>query len=126
VTGAPMPVQDTIDVDELSGRVGAVTVLDVRSAGEYDGTRGYGCDPRQGHIPRARHLDVQELVGCESAEAVRELVGLPEGTELVAYCHSGQRSAVAVHILRDAGYEARNYEGSWHDWSRRDDLPLET
>jgi 3-mercaptopyruvate sulfurtransferase SseA len=27
--------------------------------------------------------------------------------------------------LRHAGYRARNYAGSWHEWSRHDDLPLE-
>ena len=27
--------------------------------------------------------------------------------------------------LRSAGYEARNYAGSWHEWSRYDELPLE-
>ena len=27
--------------------------------------------------------------------------------------------------LRAAGYEARNYPGSWHEWSRHDDLPFE-
>jgi 3-mercaptopyruvate sulfurtransferase SseA len=27
--------------------------------------------------------------------------------------------------LRALGYDARNYVGSWHEWSRHDDLPLE-
>ena len=27
--------------------------------------------------------------------------------------------------LRSAGYDARNYAGSWHEWSRHDELPLE-
>ena len=89
-----MTVAATIDADELAQRLGSLPVLDVRSADEYDGARGYGCDPRQGHIPGARHVDVQELVRCESTEAVRGLVGLPGGSELVAYCHSGSRSAL--------------------------------
>ena len=32
---------------------------------------------------------------------------------------------VATLALRAAGYEARNYAGSWHEWSRHDELPLE-
>ena len=52
-------------------------------------------------------------------EDVRELVGEPEGAELVVYCHSGGRSARAAAALREAGYNARNYGGSWHEWSRR-------
>ncbi len=52
-------------------------------------------------------------------------MGLPEGTEIVAYCHSGSRSALATLALRSAGYDARNYAGSWHEWSRHDELPLE-
>ena len=50
---------------------------------------------------------------------MRELVGEPEGAELVVYCHSGSRSARAAAALREAGYNARNYGGSWHEWSRR-------
>ena len=57
---------------------------------------------------------------------MRELVGLPEGTEVVAYCHSGSRSAFAAEVLRRAGYEARNYVGSWHEWSRDVTLPVES
>ena len=56
---------------------------------------------------------------------IRELVGLPEGAEVVAYCHSGSRSALATLALRAAGYDARNYACSWHEWSRHDELPLE-
>ena len=45
---------------------------------------------------------------------------------MIAYCHSGSRSAMAVHVLTEAGYEARNYVGSWHEWSRSVELPVET
>jgi thiosulfate/3-mercaptopyruvate sulfurtransferase len=116
---------------ELAGRLGdaSLTVLDVRTPDEYSGKRGNQCDPRQGHIPGAQNLDVGYLFEGPgrpvSAERVRELVGLPEGAEVVAYCHSGSRSALATLALRSAGYEARNYAGSWHEWSRHDELPLE-
>ena len=116
---------------ELAGRLGdaSLRVLDVRTPEEYSGKRGNQCDPRQGHIPGAQNLDVGYLFEGPGrpvpAERVRELVGLPEGAEVVAYCHSGSRSALAALALRAAGYEARNYAGSWHEWSRHDELPLE-
>jgi thiosulfate/3-mercaptopyruvate sulfurtransferase len=116
---------------ELASRLDdpTLTLLDVRSPDEFSGRRGNQCDPRQGHIPGARNLDVRELFAGPgtpaSPERIRELVGLPEGTEIVAYCHSGSRSALATLALRSAGYDARNYAGSWHEWSRHDELPLE-
>jgi thiosulfate/3-mercaptopyruvate sulfurtransferase len=106
-----------IDRDELTRRRDELLLLDVRTEAEFSGASGYPCDPRQGHIPGARHLELSELLAC-TPEELRELVGLPEGAEVVAYCHSGSRSAMAVEALRAAGYDARNYTGSWHDWSR--------
>ncbi|HXR11412.1 MAG TPA: rhodanese-like domain-containing protein [Gaiellaceae bacterium] len=115
----------------LAGRLDdpSLTILDVRREEEFTGKRGSACDPRQGHIPGAKHVEVEALFAApgvpESAERIRELVGAPEGAEVVAYCHSGSRSAIATLALRSAGYDARNYAGSWHEWSRHDELPLE-
>jgi thiosulfate/3-mercaptopyruvate sulfurtransferase len=116
---------------ELAGRLEdpELTIIDVRTPDEFTGRRGNQCDPRQGHIPGARNLEVGGLFEVPgrpaSAERIRELVGLPEGAEIVAYCHSGSRSALATLAFRSAGYDARNYAGSWHEWSRHDELPLE-
>ena len=107
-----------IELDELIRRRDELALLDVRSEREYTGEAGYPCDPRQGHIPGARHLELSELLD-RTRDQIQELVGRPPGAEVVAYCHSGSRSALAVELLRAAGYEARNYAGSWHEWSRQ-------
>jgi thiosulfate/3-mercaptopyruvate sulfurtransferase len=112
-----------VDLDELSRRLGEVAVLDVRRVTEFDGSQGSWCDPRQGHIPGARNLPVEELIALDEPQ-IRDRLGLPEGAEVVVYCHSGSRSEVATQLLRSLGYEARNYSGSWHEWSRTE-LPLE-
>jgi thiosulfate/3-mercaptopyruvate sulfurtransferase len=117
--------------DELAGRLEdpSLTILDVRRDDEYTGRGGSACDPRQGHIPGAKRVEVSTLFAGpgrpESPERIRELVGAPKGAEIVAYCHSGSRSALATLALRSAGYDARNYAGSWHEWSRHPELPLE-
>jgi thiosulfate/3-mercaptopyruvate sulfurtransferase len=114
---------------ELESRLGdpELTLLDVRTAEEFAGKQGYPCDPRQGHIPGARHLPVQDLFAGAGqplpADLIRAMIG--DGTEIVAYCHSGSRSSLATLALRNAGFTARNYAGSWHEWSRHPELPLE-
>ena len=102
-------------------------LLDVRTAEEFAGKQGYPCDPRQGHIPGARHLHVQDLFAGTGQplppDLIRAMIG--DAAEIVAYCHSGSRSSLATLALRNAGFNARNYAGSWHEWSRHPELPLE-
>ena len=105
----------------------AVQIVDVRREDEYSGKGGYPCDPRQGHIPGARNVEVSMLFAApgvpKSPEEVRALVD--SDRDLITYCHSGSRSGLAVVALRAAGYDARNYFGSWHEWSRHAELPME-
>lgn len=116
-----------VTLDELRRRLGDddFVLLDVRTRPEFEGAAGAHCDPRQGHIPGAANLPLERLLECRSAVEVQALVGLAGGTEIVAYCHTGNRSGFAVQVLRAAGYEARNYLGSWHEWSRDTSLPGE-
>ncbi len=110
--------------DELAALLagaGSPQLLDVRSAAEYDGSAGYPCDPRQGHIPGAVNVDVSEIAGAGAG--LRGLLaehGIDLDAPVVCYCHSGGRSAYATALLVAAGIAAENYEGSWHEWSRRE------
>jgi thiosulfate/3-mercaptopyruvate sulfurtransferase len=100
-----------------------VALVDVRSHEEYEGSSGYPCDPRQGHIPGAAHVELTEIyaVAGDPAALGRLLAerGIGEGRRVVTYCHSGSRSELAAALLRAAGVDAINYVGSWHEWSRR-------
>ncbi len=111
---------EDVTLAELRARLGqeGVVLLDVRTPHEFAGLAGAHCDPRQGHIPGSVNLPLDRLLQCRTAEEVRSVVGLPPGAEIVAYCHSGSRSAFAAQLLREVGYVARNYAGSWHEWSR--------
>ena len=112
--------------DELASLLaaGEVQLLDVRSAEEYDGSAGYPCDPVQGHIPGAVNVDVSEL--ATAGTDVRALLaerGVDTEARIICSCHSGSRSAFAAAALTRAGLRAENYEGSWHEWSRRGQVP---
>jgi 3-mercaptopyruvate sulfurtransferase SseA len=117
----------TVEHAERLGEEGHV-LIHVRTTGEFAGLSVAPCDPRPGRIPGARHVGLDELfdAGAGGPDAVRALVGADAGAEVIAYCHSGSRSAAAVQVLAAAGYRARNYEGSWHAWSRHPELPAET
>lgn len=116
-----------VTADELALRLGepGLVLLDVRRPEEFAGELTAPCDPRPGRIPGARNVEVTLLLGAGDTAAVQALVGAPPGTEVIAYCHSGSRSALAVQVLAAAGYTARNYVGSWHEWSRDPALPAE-
>ena len=74
----------TITLDELLARRDEIALVDVRTPAEYRGERNNACDPRAGHIPGARNVDVAFIEGRTPAQ-IREELGVPEGALLVAY-----------------------------------------
>lgn len=113
---------------------GSTIVLDVRTEGEFAGKDGRECDRRRGRIPRARWLEWNDFIldgkrfktRSEIASVLKKKGLSKNRSEIVTYCHRGARAAVAYYGLRALGFEnVRNYIGSWHEWSARNDLPVE-
>ncbi len=121
---------------------GAPILVDVRSQAEWHGATPY-LEARGGHIPGARWLDWQRLLGADGAlkpdaQLRRELaaIGLsgpapsPPGEpprEIIVYCTGGVRSAFVLTVLHKLGYRhVRNYDGSFWEWSADLSLPVQT
>jgi adenylyltransferase/sulfurtransferase len=108
------PIVPEIDVEDLRARIGtgrAPQLLDVRERHEWpiSNLGAYGAT----------------LVPLGRLQA--HLNELDPGRELVVYCRSGYRSALAVQQLRAAGFEsAVNLRGGINEWARRIDPSLPT
>ena len=63
------------------------------------------------------HLDGATLIPM--GELPNRLEELDKTKDVVAYCHTGRRSAFALQLLRDAGFaKARHLAGGIAAWSR--------
>jgi thiosulfate/3-mercaptopyruvate sulfurtransferase len=110
---------------------GDAVIVDTRSLSEYGGLTPHG-SPRGGHVPRAVHLAWTDLFDERDRLLPRSMLrarlaalGIGEDTPVIAYCTGGVRSGFLYMVMRWAGYEAvRNYDGSFWEWSRRDELPV--
>lgn len=135
---APQPLDAIcIPAEEVLMHVmsGNITVLDVRDATEYAGKDETACCARRGHIPRAVWLEWTELLDASSGKfrspqdilSVLAARGVRPSATLVPYCHRGARSANTYYALRHAGCPSvRNFIGSFHEWSAREEFPIET
>lgn len=102
--GLPREVPSRITAAELAARLDgpdAPALLDVRTRNEHAG----------GTVPGAAQLSSGKVLFHQGE--------LPEtGTELVTFCQSGLRNAVAAAALRRAGHPVTELEGSYAAWAR--------
>jgi rhodanese-related sulfurtransferase len=81
-------------------------LIDVRQDHEWDA----------GRIAGARHLELTEL-GAQAATVERD-------QQVIFYCRSGVRSAMATDAFAEAGYDAHNMAGGLLAWEAAG-LPIE-
>ena len=120
--------------DEVGRRAGSWNfwLIDVRNDLEWAGKDNDKCCSRRGHIPHAVHIEWTQFLEngrFKSPEKIMALItkhGINARHDIVPYCHRGARSANTYYALRYAGIAgARNFIGSWHEWSARAGLPVE-
>jgi thiosulfate/3-mercaptopyruvate sulfurtransferase len=118
----------------------AVSLIDFRTVGEFDGCVKIPPVTRGGHIPGARNLPVEMLLTPQDSDPDFSLLdtplellgifvdfGLHIRDRIIVYCHDGAKSSLAAVALIDAGYENVSlYYLSYLDWQMDPSDPIES
>lgn len=95
----PVESVPSMNVKELRERLNEFNVMDVRRQSEWDA----------GHIPNAIHYDAGRLMWEE--------LNLPNDKPLAIQCASGNRSMIAISVLKRKGYKNLiQVEGGINQW----------
>ena len=109
-------------------------VIDARTPDFYTGDRQSRANPRPGHIAGAENIPYpsvldEETLTFKDDETLRSMfvdAGAELGDTVVTYCHIGQQASLVYYAAKNFGYDARMYDGSFDEWSQREDLPVQT
>jgi thiosulfate/3-mercaptopyruvate sulfurtransferase len=130
-TAVPWPAERLAQIDEVAAT--DEVLIDARDRGRFGGGPD-PVDPRSGHIPGARNVPTREHLDADARIATPEQLretfaqaGIEYGTRVISYCGSGVTACHNLLALEHAGLgPARLYPGSWSEWSRDPERPIET
>jgi thiosulfate/3-mercaptopyruvate sulfurtransferase len=123
-----------VDARAVRAAVGdaRVAIVDARSPRFYSG-EAEGMNAREGHVKGARNVPFNTLLDERGAfrsraelEAALDAVGATASKRLIGYCEIGQQASVLYFVGRLLGRDVRLYDGSWDEWSRHADYPIES
>lgn len=109
-------------------------IFDTRTQNEFTGVQQKSGAKSAGRIPGSLLMDWADCVnysgdkkfkGVEALEKIYSAVIPDKEQAVVAYCHSGVRSAHTTFVLTELlGYKnVKNYDGSWTEWSNFENYP---
>jgi thiosulfate/3-mercaptopyruvate sulfurtransferase len=116
----------------VNSRIGTPNfhLIDGRAAVYYDGVEAGG--PRKGHIKGAKSLPFTEVTDDKlylrkpaELKLLFAKAGVADGDTVVAYCHVGQQGTAVLFAARAIGHPVLLYDGSFQEWSRHNELPVE-
>jgi thiosulfate/3-mercaptopyruvate sulfurtransferase len=90
---------------------------------------------RSGHIPNSRNLPFMDLlegphqtmISAENLDKLFKKTQISRNQEIICSCGSGVTACILALGLHINGCESvKIYDGSWTEWGRRYDLPIET
>lgn len=121
-----------IEFVKSSLRKPGIGIVDARTPNFYSGETP-GRNMRPGHIPGALSVPyltlVDEATGkfkpLDALQKQFQEAGVKKGDRVVSYCHIGQQATVVYFAARYLGYDARMYDGSFEEWSKHEELPVE-
>jgi len=108
-------------------------IVDARAAARFSGaTPEPRAGLRSGHMPGARNVPWETLVGAEGSliadAAIREAfenAGVDLAAPIVTTCGSGvSASLLALALARLGRADVAVYDGSWSEWGARTDTPV--
>ena len=110
---ADLPSITATELDrQLKQNAPQILLIDVRTDEEYN----------IGHLPGAIHIPLKTIESGDGIDRIKSQLNRPPADkQLILYCHSGRRSAIAIYALQKSGIPATQLTGGIIEWKKQVD-----
>ena len=111
--------------------IGNKTIIDGRKTSHFEGKESKA--KRFGHIPTAENYACTNNYQVTSNgnvmkdfDELKELYkDISKEKEIILYCDGGAEAALNFLVLKELGYKAAVYDGSWLEWGNDTEVPVD-